>query len=58
MHAGAGSLLLRISSDMSELLVNCTNVFNYYIINYFRHSLLAQKQAHPGMDAEVLESLK
>ena len=43
MHAGVGPLLLSISSEMSELLLNCTNV---------------KEQACPGVGTEVPESLK
>ena len=52
MHAGAGPLLLSISSEMSELLLNCTNVS-------FRHTrAVLQEQVCPGVGTEVPESLK
>ena len=49
MHAGAGPLLLDSSSEMSELLLNCTNIS-------FRNT-----RATPGalgVGTEVPESLK
>ena len=57
MHTEAELLLLSISSEILELLLNCTNV-HLDTLQLYRHSLLTHGWAHPRVGTEVPELLK